>query len=102
MKFVLTESFKADYQRLSTTERGLFKQVLAGFVAACDRYAVNASTPWPAGLRVKPVERAPGVFEMTWSFSGPDGRATFEWIQLDGSLALRWRRIGTHRVFRAP
>ncbi len=22
--------------------------------------------------------------EMTWSFSGPDGRATFEWVRVDG------------------
>ncbi len=102
MKFVVLESFKADYQRLSDSERALFKQALPSLVRACDRYAANSATPWPAALRVKPVERAPGVFEMTWSFSGPDGRATFEWIQLDGSLALRWRRIGTHRIFRSP
>jgi hypothetical protein len=102
MKYVVTASFKADYQRLSATERTLFKQVLPAFVAACDRYATTPVTPWPTSLRVKPVERAPGIFEMTWSFSGPDGRATFEWIQLDGELALRWRRIGTHRIFRAP
>jgi hypothetical protein len=41
---------------------------------------------------------APGLFEMTWSFSGPDGRATFEWIDLDGEPAVRWRRIGGHLI----
>jgi len=45
------------------------------------------------------VERAPGIFEMTWSFSGPDGRATFEWVEIDGQLAVRWRRIGGHEIF---
>ena len=102
MKYVVLDSFKADYQRLSDPERGLFKKGLATFVAACDRYAADPATPWPASLRVKSVERAPGILEMTWSFSGPDGRATFEWIQLDGALALRWRRIGLHRILRAP
>jgi hypothetical protein len=28
-------------------------------------------------------------WEMTWSFNGPDGRATFEWIAIDGELGLR-------------
>jgi len=39
---------------------------------------------------------------MTWSFSGPDGRATFEWVTIDGVLAVRWRRIGGHGVFKQP
>jgi hypothetical protein len=50
---------------------------------------------------------APGVFEMTWSFSGPDGRATWQWttvIDADGRpvSAVRWRRLGSHRIFREP
>lgn len=102
MKYVVLGSFKADYQRLSAAERALFKEVLPAFVEACDRYAADRTSTWPSSLRVKSVERAPGVFEMTWSFSGPDGRATFEWIRLDGDLAVRWRRIGGHRIFRAP
>jgi hypothetical protein len=102
VKYVVLDSFKGDYKRLSEDERALFRKVLPAFVAACDRYAADAATSWPASLRVKPIERAPGIFEVTWSFSGPDGRATFEWIELDGELALRWRRIGTHRILRAP
>ena len=51
---------------------------------------------------MKPVEGAPGIFEMTWSFKGPDGRATFEWIQIDGTFGVRWRRIGDHSIFRRP
>jgi hypothetical protein len=102
MKYVVLDSFKGDYHRLSDAERLLFKRALAAFVAACDRYTANPATPWPASLRVKPIERAPGVFEMTWSFSGPDGRATFEWVEIDGALAVRWRRIGHHRILRMP
>jgi len=102
MKYVVIESFKADYQRLSDPDNELFRKVLPAFVAACDRYAADPATPWPRSLRVKSVERAPGIFEMAWSFSGPDGRATFEWIQLDGTPAVRCRRIGFHRVLRAP
>jgi len=51
---------------------------------------------------VKDVEGAPGVWEMTWSFAGPDGRATFEWIEIEGETASRWRRIGGHAILGAP
>jgi hypothetical protein len=102
VKFEVLESFEADYQRLSASERRLFKEVLPEFVAACDRFAADPSIPWPMSLRVKAIEGARGVMEMTWSFAGPDGRATFERIKIDGSLALRWRRVGGHRVFKNP
>jgi hypothetical protein len=43
-----------------------------------------------------------GVWEMTWSFSGPDGRATFEWVKAGGEIQIRWRRIGGHEIYRNP
>ena len=43
-----------------------------------------------------------GVWEMTWSFAGPDGRATFEWATSDGEPVVRWRRIGGHEIFGQP
>jgi hypothetical protein len=57
---------------------------------------------WPTSLQVKDVEGAPGVWEMTWSFAGPDGRATFERIEIDAEPAIRWRRLGGHAIFGAP
>ncbi len=39
---------------------------------------------------------------MTWSCTEPDGRATFEWDQIEGEPAIRWRRIGTHAIFPDP
>lgn len=102
MKFVVLDAFEADYKRLSQPERGLFKAALPASVATCDRFAQDPTATWPASLRVKSVQRAPGILEMTWSFSGPDGRATFEWVQLNGELAVRWRRIGGHAIFDKP
>lgn len=102
MKFAVLDSFKADYKRLSRAEQARFRRVLGAFIEACDRHAVDPTEGWPASLRIKDVESAPGVLEITWSFSGPDGRATFEWIQIDGQLAVRWRRIGGHAIFRRP
>jgi len=102
VKYVVTDSFTADFRRLSEEEKRLFRAALPAFVAACERYAEAPSAKWPAALRVRDVEGAPGIWEMTWSFRGPDGRATFEWIQIEGNLGLRWRRIGGHSIFGTP
>ena len=99
MKYVVLDSFSADYRRLSEDERARFKAALRDFVVACDRFVVDPSASWPASLRVKSIEGAPGVLEMTWSFAGPDDRATFEWTRVQGELAVRWRRIGGHAIF---
>lgn len=110
MRFIRSESFKADYRRLTAEERHLARIAVTEFSAACDRY-VSDQTPFPSRLRVKGVKGAPGVFEMTWSFAGPDGRATWDWTEIqvmDDSgetvkmPAVRWRRIGDHGIFRQP
>ena len=102
MRYEFVESFRRDWQRLSPSERQLVRSILPAFNAACDRFAVDPSARWPAALRVKDVEGAPGIMEMTWSFSGPDGRATFEWTTIDAALGVRWRRIGGHAIFKRP
>ncbi|SHF06919.1 hypothetical protein SAMN02745225_02370 [Ferrithrix thermotolerans DSM 19514] len=108
MRYERTELFKADYQQLSEHERELFRAVARIFNAACDRF-IETKDPssWPASLRVKAVVNAPGIFEMNWSFSGPDGRATWQWATVVTSNgvsvpAVRWRRIGGHQIFRQP
>lgn len=72
------------------------------FVPALQRRRLEPASPWPRGLRIRRVEAAPGVWELTWSFSGPDGRATFEWVTIDGEPGIRWRRIGGHAIFGEP
>lgn len=67
---------------------------------AAKRRRRDGSFTWPAKLRIKSVEGASGVLEMTWSFSGPDGRATFELVTIDGEMAVRWRRVGGHAIFK--
>lgn len=110
MRFERTEPFKSDYKRLSADERKLVKAAISEFALACDAFRSDG-TPFPARLRVKAVRGAPGIFEMTWSFAGPDGRATWEWIEVEiaddsGDIstvpAVRWRRIGSHRIFTSP
>jgi hypothetical protein len=100
VKFEVTPAFEGDWARLTESERTSFRAVIRSqFHPACERRLADSSAPWPAKLRVRKVEKAPGIWEMTWSFSGPDGRATFEWIQIDSEPGVRWRRVGGHAIF---
>lgn len=103
MKFETTASFDNDYRRSRPEHAATFKAVVRDrFIPACQAHALDPATPWPASLRIKSVRGAGGVLEMTWSFASPDGRATFEFVTVDGELRLRWRRVGGHEVFRRP
>ena len=103
MKFETTPAFDSDYRGLKPEHRTAFRAVIGEkFAPACDAFAADPGVPWPASLRVKSVRNASGVLEMTWSFAGPDGRATFELLTVDDELRCRWRRVGDHSVFGRP
>ncbi len=103
MKFETTAAFDSDYRQLKREHATAFKIIVREkFAPACDAHAKNPTGPWPASLRIKSVRSAPGVLEMTWSFTSPDGRATFELVTVDGELRCRWRRVGDHDVFKKP
>jgi hypothetical protein len=107
VRFETTYRFEADYKKLSDREKRLFREAVRKFNKACDAVLARGERPrWPKALRVKDVEGAPGIWEMTWSFSGPDGRATWEWttLDIDGEAVpvVRWRRIGGHTIFGDP
>ena len=72
------------------------------FLAAADRAASGQGNPWPRGMRVKRLSGTRGLWEMTWSMRDPDGRATWEWIDLDDGPGVLWRRVGDHSIFKRP
>ena len=85
-----TRQFERDWRRLRAADRDRYRLAFRKFDAdlGADRFR--------PGLRVKGVQGAPGVFEMTWA---PDGRATFEYGVSQGvGPHVIWRRIGTHAV----
>ncbi len=102
MKFRRTVRFLADYKRLSETERALFLAAVRQINEAYAERGTRLLPDWPATLRIGHLTSVPRVWEMTWSFSGPDGRATFEFVTIDDEPALLWRRIGDHRIFNQP
>lgn len=98
MKFQTTPAFDRDFKRLPKQHQRKFREFAAAFNAAAERAATGADMPWPKSMRVKPIKSADGVWELTWSMNDPDGRATWEWAKIGGDRAIRWRRIGDHRV----
>jgi hypothetical protein len=88
-------SFERDLGRLSSDERDLFQEAVTKFVedlkSGCFR----------KGLRVKGLQSADGIFELTWA---NDGRATFQYgdPRLDGEAHIIWRRVGGHDIFETP
>ena len=84
--------FGRDYGRLTTEQREAFKRAVRKFIED-----LVAGRQFRSSLRVKGVQRTPGVFELTWA---PDGRATFEYGEpvKKGDTHIVWRRIGGHDV----
>jgi putative SOS response-associated peptidase YedK len=103
VKFEQTGRFRSDRAALPDDQFAEFRRVVVDqFIPAAVRHAGEPGSAWPRSLRVKSVRGAPGVWEMTWSFAGPDGRATFEWVTIDAEPAIRWRRVGSHAIFSDP
>ena len=73
------------------------------FLAAVQQFVedLQRDRGFRKGLRVKGVQGATGIFEMTWA---ADGRATFEFGDevTEGEPHVVWRRVGTHAIFKQP
>lgn len=93
--FETTERFDRDYERLTQRQREAFERALERFIERAD------TGDFPGGLRVKPMQGAAGIWEMSWAH---DGRATFQYGDevRPGMRHVIWRRVGTHEVFDRP
>jgi hypothetical protein len=95
--FDCPDRFMKDYRNLDVSDQERYQEAVKGFVEDLK----DPSKGFRPGLRVKGVQGAPGVFEMTWA---SDGRATFQYGPelRDGEAHVIWRRIGTHEIFKRP
>lgn len=104
MKHEEVAAFRADFGALTVQERTSFIEAVRELNRAYKRFRQSGGSgvprTWPKKLRIKDVKSAPGIWEPTWEW--PDGRATFEFVDVRGELGIRWRRIGTHRIFDKP
>ncbi|WP_328373425.1 hypothetical protein OG800_50280 (plasmid) [Streptomyces sp. NBC_00445] len=94
--FEVLPRFAAALDELTSEQRRRFRRVVRGAFVPDLR-----TGKFRAGLRVKGVRAAPGVYELTWA---PDGRATWEYgpERICGSRHIVWRRIGRHDVLSGP
>ncbi len=88
--------FRADFERLTPSQQAAFLVAVQQFVDD-----LQGGRGFRNGLRVKGIQGASGIFEMTWA---PDGRATFEYAPevVQGQPHVIWRRVGMHAVFKHP
>jgi hypothetical protein len=63
---------------------------------ALDAGAHRGTVPWPRALR---IHRIGVAYSMTWSFSGPDGRALFRLAEVAGETVVVWLRVGNHGIY---
>lgn len=91
-----TARFTADLDRLTPQQRRHFHRVITRAFVPDLR-----TGHFRAGLRIKGVRRAPGVYELTWA---GDGRATWQYGPqlVRGAPHIVWRRIGTHDILTGP
>jgi hypothetical protein len=91
-----TLRFRKDYDQLSPNEQERFREAVKKFIE--DRKRGKGFRP---GLRVRGVQGAPGIYEMTWA---PDGRATFHYRApiVEEEVHVAWRRVGSHAVLNDP
>ena len=89
-------SFWRDWAGLSGEEKRAFLDAVRKVVQD-----LESGGGFRKGLRVKGVQGARGVFELTWS---SDGRATFHYGRaiVDDEPHIIWRRIGGHEIFAKP
>jgi len=91
----VSSRFQRDLGNLTPQQRQAIRKAIRAFVADLKKGAFRPS------LRVKGIQGAAGIFEMTWA---PDGRCTFEYgTEVHaGEPHVIWRRCGTHEIFRKP
>lgn len=93
--YFITRRFKRDLAALTHDQRDAFRAAVVKFIADLERGKFRA------GLRVKGIQGAKGIFEMTWA---KDGRATFQYGPpvVEGETHVIWRGVGTHEILAGP
>jgi hypothetical protein len=90
------DRFQKDWLLLDEEDKARFRAAAKQFIED-----LEGGGHFRKGLRIKGVQGAKGVYELTWA---PDGRATWEYGEevSPGVPHIVWRRIGTHDIFKTP
>jgi hypothetical protein len=100
VRYQTTAGFDNALAKLPAEHRRLFVDaVRSHLVPALAAGAHRGDAPWPGRLRIHKIGE---VYSLTWSFSGPDGRALFTIGQdADGGPMLAWLAIGYYDIYQA-
>ena len=92
----ILDSFWPGWDRLSPADQRAFLAAVQKFV-----HDLRAGRGIRTGLRVKGVQGARGIYELSWA---ADGRATFQFGRavIDDEPHIIWRRIGGHEIISKP
>ena len=92
-----TGAFLRDYESLTPEQQDRFDSKREEFVADLIAMERDRRQGFRPGLRVKRVQGAAGLFEMTWA---PDGRAIFSMGSpvIAGKRHIVWHRVGDHSI----
>lgn len=98
MRYQTTAGFDSALAKLPREHRRMFTEAIrAHLIPALAAGAHRSTAPWPTRLRIHKVGEA---YSLTWSFSGPDGRALFAiGPDIDGEALLTWLAVGYHDIY---
>lgn len=98
MRYLTTAGFDLAFSKLPREHRRLFMTVIRAYLfPALADGAHRSDVPWPRRLRIHKIGE---VYSLTWSFSGPDGRALFSiGPDKDGEPVLTWLAVGYHDIY---
>ena len=98
MRYRTTAGFDGALAKLPPEHRRLFiEAVRSHLFPALVAGSHRGDAPWPKRLRIHKIGE---VYSLTWSFSGPDGRALFTiGPDADGEPILTWLAVGNHDIY---
>jgi hypothetical protein len=96
--YQITSGFDSALAKLPREHRQLFVDAMRShFVPALAAGAHRGDVPWPKRLRIPKIAE---MYSLTWSFSGPDGRALFAIRpDADGEPIVTCLAIGYHDIY---
>ncbi len=101
MRQVFLAKFDRDFKKLKLEHKKLFLEMHEKFTEDLTN-TVNENLMHSKKYRIRILKNTDEIWELTWSYSRPDGRATFHIAEIDGEPTIVWRRIGDHYIFKQP
>jgi hypothetical protein len=101
VRYRTAAGFDAALAKLPREHRRQFTEAVGAYLSpALTAGAHRGTAPWPRRLR---IHRIGEVYSLTWSFSGPDGRALFTMgPDADGEPLLTWLATAYHDIDQEP